>query len=94
MAGKLEGRVAIITGASAGIGQASARALAREGARLVLTARRRQRLDAVMLAKRGLRSRPRKLRNQALAESTFSSTTSASVTTRNSLTRVSTTTWR
>jgi NADP-dependent 3-hydroxy acid dehydrogenase YdfG len=48
MAGKLEGKVVIITGASAGIGRASARALAREGARLVLTARRPERLDAII----------------------------------------------
>jgi 3-oxoacyl-[acyl-carrier protein] reductase len=45
MSKKLTGKVAIITGASAGIGYASALALAGEGASLVLTARRPERLQ-------------------------------------------------
>ncbi len=44
MSGKLSGKVALITGASAGIGRASAIALAGEGAKIVLTARRQERL--------------------------------------------------
>ncbi|MEO7719346.1 MAG: SDR family oxidoreductase [Capsulimonas sp.] len=45
---KLTGKVAIITGASAGIGQASALALAGEGAKLVMTARRQERLEQLV----------------------------------------------
>jgi 3-oxoacyl-[acyl-carrier protein] reductase len=45
---KLGGSVCIITGASSGIGRASALALASEGANLVLTARRKHRLDELM----------------------------------------------
>ena len=45
--GRLEGRVVIITGASAGIGEECARMLAREGAHVVIVARRRERLDSL-----------------------------------------------
>ena len=44
---KLDGQVAIVTGASAGIGEASVRWLAREGARVVMAARRLDRLDVI-----------------------------------------------
>jgi NADP-dependent 3-hydroxy acid dehydrogenase YdfG len=47
MPGKLTGKVAIVTGASAGIGRASALALAAEGAKVVITARRQDRLEAL-----------------------------------------------
>ncbi|MEP0859585.1 SDR family oxidoreductase [Trichocoleus sp. DQ-U1] len=47
MTGKLDGKVAIVTGASAGIGEATAIALAAEGAQVAIAARRFDRLNAV-----------------------------------------------
>ena len=49
----LKGKVAVITGASAGIGEALAYRLAGEGASLVLASRRRDRLQAVVSRVKG-----------------------------------------
>ena len=43
----IEGKVVVITGASSGLGEAAARALAAEGAKLVLGARRIERLESL-----------------------------------------------
>lgn len=46
--GRLEGKVAIITGASYGMGEAAAKLFAREGAKVIAIARSREKLDEVV----------------------------------------------
>jgi short-subunit dehydrogenase len=63
----LGGRTVLLTGASGGLGQAIARALAGRGARLVLTARRAEVLDA-LAAETGGRALPCDLADRAALE--------------------------
>ena len=48
--GKLDGKVAVVTGGTSGIGLASARRLATEGAHVFITGRRKPELDAAVKA--------------------------------------------
>lgn len=45
---EIENKVVLVTGASSGIGEATARYLAKRGAKVVLGARRKERLDAIV----------------------------------------------
>ena len=47
---RLDGRVAVVTGASSGLGERFARVLAGVGARVVLAARRTERIEALAAA--------------------------------------------
>src|SRR5690348_14350605 len=53
MTGRLQSTVALVTGAGSGIGEATARGLAAEGAAVALLGRRRERLETAAQAIRG-----------------------------------------
>jgi NAD(P)-dependent dehydrogenase (short-subunit alcohol dehydrogenase family) len=76
----LDGKTALVTGASSGLGVAFARGLARAGANVVVTARRQDRIEATAAALRdfGVRSTaiPADITDEAQFESLFAQTVS------------------
>jgi 3-oxoacyl-[acyl-carrier protein] reductase len=76
----LKGKTEIITGASAGIGWASALALAQEGANLVLTGRRAERLDVLEDKIRVLGAQAVSVVGDAREESTAQKTVASALT--------------
>jgi NAD(P)-dependent dehydrogenase (short-subunit alcohol dehydrogenase family) len=48
--GRLEGKIAVITGANSGIGLASAKRFVKEGAQVYITGRRQEELDKALPA--------------------------------------------
>jgi len=65
---RLDGRIALVTGASSGIGEATAVALAQAGARVAIAARRRDRLDSLAARLRPIGAEPLVLEADLLDE--------------------------